>query len=146
MKEDLVTFEQAKALKKLGFEWPCDKFYATQNYCIGSNAVYFDTIAVGDVIANPKYKEDKEFGWIIDEEYSVPAPTIYQAQKWVREEKGIVILIDYERYDEKESFYSYDIRYTYDNRITVGLEFSTYEEALSSGIDKALKILNQQKI
>ena len=27
MKEDYVTFEQAKTLKELGFEWECYKFY-----------------------------------------------------------------------------------------------------------------------
>ena len=36
----------------------------------------------------------------------------------------------------------YDIRYTYDNKITVGLEFSTYEKALSAGIDKAIELLS----
>ena len=133
---DFVTYKQAVKLKELGFDWHDQynqMYYATQNYCEGNNQFFFDTIGPGDLISSPKMKEDENDGWIEDEDYCVLAPTLAQAQKWLRE-KGIYLFVTME-----ESHY-----YWY-----IGKEFQigncdTYEQALSFGIDRALELLKTQ--
>ena len=120
--EDYVSFEQAKVLKKLGFDWPVYQYYLING--LGDVVLWFPE---GE--RNPNSNGDDDFS----------APTLYQAAKWLREEKGIVILIDYQHFDVKESFYAYHISYTYNNDLySVGVDYPTYEKALSAGIDRAL--------
>ena len=99
--EDYVTYEQALRLRELGFNWDCEKYYATQDYRLGNDQILFDTISVGELICNPRYKEDENGEWVIDEEYSVLAPTIYQVQKWLYEVKEIYISVQYNTKIEK---------------------------------------------
>ena len=137
-KEDFVTYEQAVKLKELGFDWDCGMYYATQCYCEGNNPYYFDTISTGDLIASPKYKEDEDDGWVIDEEYSVLAPTIYLAQKWLRNVKGIDVHYSYGR---KKWTYYWGGRWS---QPMWEEEFDTPIEALYAGIDKVIEYLNNE--
>ena len=112
--EDFVTYEQADQLGDIGFDWECDYLYDEDKELI-------------------KYDCFQNF---YDEQlYSncIPAPTLAQAQKWLREIKQIYLFVTMEN-----SYY-----YWY-----IGKEFQignskSYEEALSAGIDKAIEILNQ---
>ena len=148
--EDYVTFEQAEALKELGFDWyhhHAQMYYATQCYCEGNNPFSFDTIGPGDLISSPKMKEDENDGWIEDEDYCVLAPTMSQAAKWLREVKGITVLVNIatnkETFITKKVFY---FKWFNSEFILSGVSkdhYASYEEALSAGIDRALELLKQ---
>lgn len=81
------------------------------------------------------------------EEKHVPI-LLYETQKWLREEKGIHIIINYICLDE--NIFMYTLRYVgkklreggglYNNK-----QYSSYEEALSEGIKEAVKILKENE-
>lgn len=135
MKEDFVTYEQAVNLKELEFDLCVNHYYKdnkliqisgySDNYCnVNANAVF-----------------------VIDECYS--SPTLAQAQKWLREVKGIIICIEPRFYASRKPLAGYEYHlfnkddgwYSYIESKTV---YDTYEEALSVCIDKALEILKEE--
>ena len=84
------------------------------------------------------------FRYIVDDE-SVPHPTLYEAQKWLRENKGMNVYV--------KAFNGDGWYYTIQNckgvriypplaRIVVLCHF--YEEALLEGIKKAINILKEK--
>lgn len=76
---------------------------------------------------------------------------LYEAQKWLREEKGIIVELNFAYMDEKQDKYYWvqivtDIRFDDENYIyecdtTKFEEFKGYEKALSECIKQAVKIL-----
>ena len=77
---------------------------------------------------------------------SIVTVLLYEAQKWLREEKNIHITINYICLDE--NIFMYTLRYIgkelreggglYNNE-----QYSSYEEALSEGIKESVKILKK---
>lgn len=132
MKETYVTIKQAQALKRLGFDWECDHYYA-----IGEHDWYlFRT--VGGIPAN--FNKDID-AFPID----CSAPALHVAAKWLREAKGIAVnvpahdggLYDWEIVLLPNAAEDLEVR----NRSTW---CKTYEEALSEGIDEALEDLERR--
>lgn len=113
MELQLVSSIQAKALKELGF---------------------------------PQLDIEPIDLYFVQNEWCV-APTLELAAKWLREEKGIIVLIEIE--DDYGIEYIYKL-YTVDKEtnymifLTCGDrgEMLSYDKALSTGIDKAIEILN----
>lgn len=117
--EDYVTYEQAVKLKELGFDWDVHYLYTPNKEFEHIDPELFD------------------YGWDINYDYveclkgSISAPTLAQAQKWLREVKQIDLFVT----KELSKYYWY-----------IGKEFQigncdTYEQSLSLGIDKALELL-----
>lgn len=125
--EDYVSFEQAKRLKELGFDWECNHHYDNEGDCLLNPGI------MGNI-----YYNCNELDSIIS------APTLAQAQKWLREAKQIIIIpcVAYREGIMKYDFYIVDepIDLFDDSEL-----FDTYEEALSAGIDKALELLKEQE-
>ncbi len=133
--EDFVTYEQAVKLKEYGFDWPCIAKWAVEPFgrpaLIGSTAFVF------------KNSECKG--------RDVCAPTMAQAAKWLREVKGLFISIwlcaaGYGWSLEKCGDLNCNGTFIAEHDENSGNDkdsgmFTTYEKALSSGIDEALKIL-----
>ena len=76
----------------------------------------------------------------------IDAPTMWEAQKWLREEKKIDVLIEIECKDVHLSSKYYSIYISYMSRFRrefsyISKNFDSYEEALSEGIKEAVKIL-----
>lgn len=130
--EDFVTFEQSVELKELGFDWETD-------YMI---------VVLSDNSQRIVSKIDFRgacLNRILDEYYY--APTLAQVQKWLREVKGLDITINHVYY-----------RLDTGDKVTYGLHigdqstfktefyrnYDTYCEALTIGIDNALKILKNK--
>lgn len=112
--QDFVTYEQAVKLNDLGFNWDCDFIYYL-TYHNHNKPIFSRYETVRD------YEAEKY--WY--------APTLSQAQKWLREVKEIYLFVTM----EDSQYYWY-----------IGKEFQignckSYEEALSAGIDEALKKL-----
>lgn len=155
--EDYVTYEQALQLKELGFDWECNGIYK-----------YHSSKIIHKLPKNPHKKksikkaienypiitflkknteiEYRDDSWInsyyLDEHKYVNAPTLAQAQKWLREVKNIIVLstcnLDYEK--GHSWFWFVDADCWIDNPEH---NYSTYETAFLAGIDKALELLKQ---
>ena len=130
MKEELVTFETAKLLKALGFDWSCRTMYNYKGEKSGTKM---------GMKGNPNNYIDY---------YSAPTQSL--AQKWLIDVKGFVVNIDIAVLDE----YFYTVRdlnsYTKNNVIKPssfsieGFE-ETYEQALESGLLASLKLIKNGK-
>jgi hypothetical protein len=122
MEKEFVTYEQALALKELGFEEPCFGGW------------------------------DKDRGWWYhpDSDIGVDAPLKQQVFRWFREKYKLFPnfhkneLTDKYRYDEIKNTETYEVLYdSMDYYFNV--EFETYEEAESNCIDKLIELVKQGK-
>lgn len=114
--EDFVTLDQAKKLKELGFEEKCFAYF-----------LYDDEVEIGSYM--------KDYNYIVGLDY-ISAPTLYQAQKWLREVEKTEVVVN--RLDE--GVYDFVI-YGKIVDMTTTKCFDTYEQALSNGITKALELV-----
>lgn len=142
---DYVSFKTASALKHLGkFDWATTSYY--QGGHITSNELkhisqpcddcddcycYLSCINFNDKDSYCNTHEDESV-------HQTSAPTLYMAQKWLREVKGIHITIIPRSHSQEKWQY----RITYKNQeLEVGVfigEFNTYEEALDEAILSAI--------
>lgn len=79
----------------------------------------------------------------------MPAIHLWHAQKWLRDEKKIDVLIEIECKDVHLSSKHYSVFISYMGRFMrrfqyLSNEFDSYEEALSEGIKEAVKILKEK--
>lgn len=126
MTEELVTLETAKLLKEKGFVWECERI-------IGCNKVI------------TKYDLPQSMSCcteIDDEPVEFLCPTLYIAQKWLRETKNLHIEISYMRGD----YWVYGILTIPEHDIIELpnrplVHYKSYEEALEAGIQEALKLI-----
>lgn len=121
--EDFVTFKQAIILKKIGFDWECMKGYA---HYPGESVKTFDA---QEENINGQYNK-----------WCCSAPTLTQTAKWMREERGIDIVIS-PRFDsnsgERIGYF-----WRWSQRTDVNMNPKThksYESALSDAISTILK-------
>ena len=129
MTEELVTLETAKQLKDKGFNWKCE-------HLIDRNKVI------------TKYDLSQSMSCcteIDDEPVEFLCPVLYIAQKWPRETKNIHICVyncacgygyEISKADNGTHIASSAYKGTND-----GGEWDSYEEALESGIQEALKLI-----
>ena len=131
--EDYVSYPIALALKKAGFDEPCEAFY---EHIDGKKWLSVDG------------KED----WNSGVDYS--APTLWQAQKWLRE-KGIHISVNpYMGYDidADGALYNEYPSWGFELMDVASAEFmndaggnhTSYERALSAGIAAALELIEKK--
>ena len=127
MKEEYVSYEQSQALKRLGFAEPCDTFYNSHlQLCRYSDS---------DVINRNTNGHHTP---------SCSAPRLDQAQKWLREVKGVEIVVEPRFCNYKRIGYDWHVYddCSNDYALRAPLPFSeTYELALSDGISGALELL-----
>lgn len=133
--ENYCTYNQAIKLKESGFYWPC-----THLYFVGGVETLHDW---------SKYTHD-DYNSHCDK-YS--APTLSQAQKWLRDKKGLIISVTPRIYRtgpySSIEFMGYrsDINDLSDFSMhPVGDGYETYEDALSYAIDYALDLKYNNKI
>lgn len=131
MEEDYVTFEQAKKLKELGFDWYGECFYKYYYSPQLDQEPLFACYSMDDIY----FREDDRRSPEKAEIYL--APSLSQAAKWLRE-KGLIINITYKPvyyygdiYNEAKDDYEYVITENFD----------TYESVLSAMIDRVLELL-----
>lgn len=143
--EDFVSFETALALNEIGFDWYSEYCYADRDFCSGNNPINFDTISRGDRLKwYDVYFIDEEGN---EEERGICCQSLAIAQKWFREVKNIDILV-----------YNCACGYLWEvSKANNGTDlilfdekgddkdsgcWTTYEAALSAGIEQALKLIN----
>lgn len=120
--EDFCSYEIAQALKKAGFHWECNYYYHGCEICEGCG--------------RNDYNDSRSYpNWI-------SAPTMAQAQKWFREEKGIYV-------EPRFEFDYFGVVIVDDDggyKTEMDEEFESYESALSAGIEAALKLIEEENI
>lgn len=136
--EDFITYEQALALKKLGFKEKCFFFYENENriraFYVAAMDVLLNSNNIGGCVNRRKNIDD----------YTCDAPTLAQAQKWLRKEKKLSI--EPVSGDTDEHGWEYGL---VDRNLSPKFHFncitySSYEEALSAGITECIKILEKE--
>lgn len=117
-KEDYVSLEVAKLLKEKGFNEPCKSAYDRD----------------GNIGEYPSVKD-----WNAEYDWTFSRPTLYEAQKWLRDSKNLNIMVDF----DESILWWYSIRKCKYNctLITGDRMFNSYEEALNAGILEALKMI-----
>lgn len=128
--EDFVTYEQAVKLKELGFDWKCNhSYYGRRSKGLIEFCTYYDFNKNG----GPN---------------ECSAPTLSQAQKWLREVKGIHIEIKYTFNPQYEPWIGKLViigDQPEPNTIINTDTCDSYEEALLEGIGRALELLTKWK-
>lgn len=126
--EDYVSLEVAKMLKEKGFNEYCGAYYHL-NWDDMTEEERFE-------IAPSHNFRNRNNG------YRVGAPTLYEAQKWLRSAKGLHIEVSY----MSKNYWIYEIL-TIPNHDLIGLSdrmnvnYMSYEEALTAGIHEALILI-----
>ena len=152
--EDYVHLGIAQALKILGFNWECNHYYCPgengNNEFISSHDTIYPGEVVGQYIITPESLMDD---WNSTED-CCSAPTLYVAQKWIREIKGLDLYVLPTIVEYGEIKYRWIIRRPEGWKLNVGEEqyeakpeeySDTYEDSLSNGLCKCLALLILKK-
>jgi len=116
MYKNFVPYQEALALKELGFDEPCFAIYVDKQLQI-----------------NATYQNHLEFkGW-------VAAPTFSQAFRWFREKYGMISSVRV--YFGEEFFYEIYVNLTHE--LVSGM-YNSYEEAELECLRKLIQIVNEQ--
>jgi hypothetical protein len=138
--ESYVSLDIAKLLKKAGFDWEVNHSYPDRDSLDNSCSGYMEDL--------PFYHNlnDGNYG-------GMSVPTIEVAQRWLREAKGFEIFVCFTKHDfgngnEKAYFYNcYEIPENEDAfEYFEDVYYHTFEEALETGIKKALELILKKKI
>ena len=142
--KNFVTYEQALTLKKLGFREKCLYYYF--NGALYPNDVYAHRIDRNSFHRRYNVESLGKVRNIAKEPLVCDAPTLSQAQKWLIKEKKYYVNPDA---DVSESWLWVIVNLRNSdlicmwNQTNQPTHYNTYEEALSAGITKCLKILNK---
>ena len=134
IEESYISFDTAKLLKEAGFDLSCRGVYVTDRTGYYEFREYDNKQTTDDLC------------WNIEDgfQYEYLAPTQALAEKWLREVYNIAI---YSLYDDdmEQWFYVVDA-FTKNPVIDVfqsGSEYDSYEEALESGLQEAIKLIKK---
>lgn len=125
--KDFITYEQASALKELGFDEPCFKIWNDYGKATIQNRFQLDL---------------KVDSWSHN---SFKAPTYQQAFRWFREKHNLPSEIRFVANLEVYDYRITKIGIKYDNSFYDGVRptsaFTTYEEAETKCLDKLIQIV-----
>jgi hypothetical protein len=154
MKEELITFETAKLAKEKNFEIGVNQSYIIykESYNYDDDPNHRESYKVNDIEINNHYHVNNYKGIDLSNELyeAYSAPTQSLLQKWLREVHGINIFMTFKpnikKWDFIPYFMSMDgkeyIKYNSEyTKIYNERRFDTYEEALETGLQEALKLI-----
>jgi len=127
MKEQLISFETAKLAKKSGFNINVNSYYSPNH-----------VLCVHDEFNNVSFKNLNDHHDPIGRQGKryLSAPTQSLLQKWLREVHNCdVNVLPYNKLHNK--YYEVCV----DEAVTTWSGFNTYEEALETGLQEALKLI-----
>lgn len=134
--KDYCDYETCVALKELGYKVPTSAFYIPNN-----ETLYFVSTPYRGGYVIDCFRSHNSFPKDVMTNDFIDAPTMWEAQKWLREEKEIEVLV----LPKGMVGAPYDAQvYTEDYSVNDDKEYSTYEDALSEGIKEAVKILKEE--
>lgn len=142
MKEHYVSYEQAKRLKALGFNWECYYHYDTTANKPKICPNYTNNDGEGDLWI---YSDDCNLYCDMNSHQYCSAPSLNQVQAWLREVKEWDVIAIPTLSKDGSKKYRWDIchwsnpEYGDDSK---GI-YESYELALNAGIDAVLKLLEK---
>ena len=139
--KDYCDYETCVALKELGYKVPTSAYYMPNN-----NKLIFVSNSLRGGYVIDCFRSHNSFRKEVMTSDYIDAPTMWEAQKWLREEKNIDVL-PRRGYINRQS-YQVAIYINYNRSIVVfnndGKDYNSLEEALSEGIKSAVKILKDE--
>lgn len=140
--KDYCDYETCVALKELGFKEKCPTYYDTED----NVGLLYNTQWTSDYLPcqftdcleshNSNTSDDNSY---------IDAPTLWEAQKWLREEKKLVVLVGFDFCPiTSEIVYNWVIVVNGNTAKKSSYTYDYFEEALSEGIKQAVKILKKQ--
>ena len=134
--KDYCDYETCVALKELGFP----QSTSLARYALVNKWVDYCTFKKGQLITS----EDRFFFNTTEE--SIIAPLLYLAQKWLRKEKKLIVLVGFDFCPIiSEIVYNWVIVVNGNTAKKSSYTYDFYEEALSEGIKEAVKILKENE-
>ena len=125
---DYCSYELSKALKAAGFDEPCDSYY---DKACAADDEHWHT------------KREELYNWNgLASECQISAPTLWHAQKWLREKHHISVRVSYIAYHK--AWFADWLNLDSGEFDDMDATFATYEEALSEGIETALELINHK--
>jgi len=125
MIKDFIPYEQALAVKELGFDEPCLAFFEINNTHQPQKLRYFLKTAV-----NREYIENTKILKYIYGENSLLAPLYQQAFRWFREKYNIIPNIHSVYIDETHIKINFWVWFAnYEENSNEEIYYGTYEEA-----------------
>lgn len=144
MKNEFITYNQALALKELGFNKPCFAYYGKQETMMG---LLYSNIYNGNVIENCIAKPSPLH-------LDVYAPLYQQAFRWFREKHGLMHIINPYNFTAEIDYLNkrvVDEKYgdfiPHDHLIDEEgeeIKYSFYEEAEQACLDKLIEIVKNK--
>ena len=132
--KDFCDYETCVALKELGYKVSTSAYYMSHH----KDLIWVSNPFRGSYVTDCFYSHNSLPKDVMTANF-IDAPTLWEAQKWLREEKHIEVLV----LSKGMVGAPYDVQvYTEDYSISDDKEYSTYEDALSEGIKEAVKILS----
>jgi hypothetical protein len=131
--KDYCDYEACVALKELGYKVPTSAYYMPKN----SQLIFVINQFRGGAAIDCFYSHNSFPKEVMTSNY-IDAPTMWEAQKWLREEKCIIILVHHLMTEEGD--WEWEISYKYRSKDM----YHSYEEALLEGIKEAVKILKDK--
>lgn len=133
---DFCDYDTCVALKELGYEIPTSAYYMpNNNQLIFVSNPFRGGYVIDCFCSHNSFPKDVMTSNYID------APTMWEAQKWLREEKHLHIEVRW--YSNLR--YEYEVKEAEGKVIAEGCAFPTYEEALSTAVRMAVESLKENE-
>ena len=137
--KDYCDYDTCVALKELGYKVPTSAYYMPKN----SQLIFVINQFRGGAAMDCFYSNNSLHKECMASDF-IDAPTMWEAQKWLREEKGIHIEMDRMGYSTGYGWQVSIVEMEYNLCKSVIHNNNSYEEALSEGIKEAIKILKEK--
>ena len=134
--KDYCDYDTCVALKELGYKVPTSAYYMPNN----NQLIFVSNPCRGGYVIDC-FRSHNSFPKDVMTASYIDAPTMWEVQKWLREEKNIIVDVRY-----GALYYNVVLNHTItggrhivkdkNNRIA---DFTEYEEALSEGIKETIK-------
>ena len=133
--KDYCDYETCVALRELGYKVPTSAYYITND-----TTLYFVSNPFrGGYAIDCFYSHNSLREGVVTSNY-IDAPTMWEAQKWLRENRNLHIEVGY---NPILSWYVYRV-WEHQDEIAEGEVFPTYEDALSTAIYMATENLKEK--
>ena len=129
--KDYCDYDTCVALKELGYKVPTSTYYMPHH----KDLIWVSNPFRGGYVTDCFYSHNSLPKDVMTANF-IDAPTLWEAQKWLREEKGIIILVHHLMTEEGD--WEWEISYRYRSKDM----YNSYEEALLEGIKETVKNLS----
>jgi hypothetical protein len=140
MDKEFVKYEQALALKELGFNEKCiaADYYADGKICIQYTDEGITNTELDEITA--QCNEDAVENGENPIDYDPAVPLYSQAFRWFREKHELVVDWNHSQYDNAGSYIGVSIKNIHLEETIVGV-YKSYEEAQEACLDKLIQIV-----